>query len=317
MFHPTCPYCRSVETIRHGGKRWKCKRRFCGHTFTSRRKRDLRDRAAIAGYLFDRSPYARLGVRWKVDRSTAYRRVRRALARCRPLLVRTKRLLSDCDGVCLLDAKHLRIRGVRFTLFVAWDRGLGLPLHFLLREEGEKELWYWRLLVDLERLGYKPKAFVSDGINVLEEFLVERYPDLPHQRCTVHVFMRAKALVAPGRVRSERAREFLGLIRTILWSSTLVVARKRTRRLWSTEGLTAKERRTLQWIWSVLPRCFVAVDPRWRGLHLPRSSNAIENVMGQVEGRLKTQRGIKSSVVLDALINVILAHVSKQTITHT
>ena len=313
MFHPSCRFCHAPKVIRHGGNRWFCKRR--RRTFRTRKK-DRRDRAAISGYPLDRSTYARLGDRWKVHRSTAYRRVQRALLRRRSLLERTKRLLSRTDGVCLLDGKHLRIGGVRFTLFVAWDRGLGLPIHFLLKEEGEKELWYWRLMVDLESLGYAPKAFVSDGIMVLEEFLAERYPDLPCQRCTVHVFMRAKALIAPGKVRSERAQDFLGLVRAILWARTLAVARRRAQRLWSIKGLTAKERRALQWIWSVLPRCFVAVDPRWKGLHLPRSSNATENVMGQIEARLQTRHGTKSPTALEALVDALPLEVSKQTITH-
>ena len=47
---------------------------------------------------------------------------------------------------------------------------------------------------------------------------------------------------------------------------------------------------------------------------LPRSSNAIENVIGQVEARLKTRRGIKSEASMELLVNELLLQVTEQTI---
>lgn len=313
MYHPSCPHCRSPRVVKHGGNRWLCQ--CCRRTFRIK-KPDRRDRGAIDGYLFDRSTYERLGKRWRVHRSAAYRRVRRALAKRLTLLERTKRLLSHCDGVCLLDGKQMRVRGKLHTCFVAWDRGLGKPIHFLLKEGGEGELWYWRLIVDLERLGYRPKGFVSDGLLVLKEFLAERYPDLPHQRCTVHVFLAARGKVAAGRKTTKRTSAFIDLLKAILWARTLASAERRLFKVWNLRGLTAKERRVLEFVWSALPECFVCRSPKGRRIALPRSSNAIENVMGQIEARLKTRRGTKSSAALEALVNAILLSVSEQTITH-
>jgi transposase-like protein len=215
----------------------------------------------------------------------------------------------------ILDGKWIRIQGKLHTCFVAWDRGFKRPIHYLLKEGGEKELWYWRLLVDLERLGYKPKCFVSDGILALKELLADRYPDLPHQRCTVHVFLAARAKALASKP-NDRGRAFIELLRMILWSWTLKEAQQRFQKLWATKNLLQRERASLKWLWLILPECFVCRDKRWRHLKLPRSSNGIENVIGNIEARLKTRRGTKSFEAVEVLINEILLQVKEQTITH-
>jgi transposase-like protein len=313
MYCPICPHCSARKTVKFGLPRWKCNH--CKKTFRLKRK-DRRDRAAINGYVLDRSTYRRLAVRWNVGLGTAHRRVQRALHGRYSLLERTKQRLGECDGVLFLDGKHIRIKGKLHICFVAWDRGLKKPVHFLIKEGGERELWYWRLLVDLERLGYRPRAFVSDGILTLKELLAERYPDLPHQRCAVHVFLSVRSKVYVGRAPNDCARDFIELIRMILWSQTMKEAKRRFQKLWNTPHLSGKERRALQFLWPTLPQCFICRDERWRQLKLPRSSNAIENVMGQIEARLKTRRGEKGLISLDRLVNELLLHVSPQTINH-
>lgn len=313
MYHPSCLYCRSPRVIKYGHGRWLCNH--CKRTFRIHKK-DRRDRSAINAYVLDRSTYERLGDRWGVHRSTAYRRVKRALDRRTSLIQRTKMSIASCDGVCVLDGKMIRVGGVLHTLFVAWDRGLKKPIHFLLREGGEKELWYWKLLLELKMIGYKPKAFVSDGILSLKEFLSEAYPDLPHQRCAVHVFLSARAKATNGGRLTERQILFVHLLQKIIWSKTLTIAKRRTQCLSNLRGLVHREQRAIQFIWQTLPAIFVCKDKRFKHLHLPRSSNAIENVMGQIEARLKTRRGTKSIEALNALINDLLLKVQEQTITN-
>ena len=311
MYQPSCPFCFARKVVKFGLPRWKCLK--CKRTFRVRRK-DHRDRKALEGYVLDRSTYRRLAKRWNVGLGTAYRRVQRALKKRSSLLERTKQHLHACDGVLVLDGKWISIQGKLHTCFVAWDRGFKRPIHFLLREGGERELWYWRLLVDLERLGYVPKAFVSDGIQSLKESLSDRYPDLPHQRCTVHIFLAARGKVMKGARINERSRDFVELLRRILWSRTLKEAQKRWEKLWNTPSLKRTERRALSFIYPILPDCFVCRDERFRSLKLPRSSNAIENVIGNIETRLKTMRGMKNIVAAERLINEVLLNVSEQSI---
>lgn len=313
MKHPTCPNCNSRKTVKYGWPRWLCQK--CKKTFR-RRRSDTRDRTAIDAYTKDRSTYRRLGVRWGVSHTTAIRRVQRALEQHKALLTRTKHLLPLCDGICILDGKHIRIQGKLYLLFVAWDRGLGQPIHFQLKEGGEKELWYWKMLTDLKRIGYVPKGFVSDGILTLKEYLHEAFEDLPHQRCTVHVFLAARGKVSGGRKTTERTEEFIECLRQILWSNTLTDAKRRFRKVWNNDQLTRTELLALDLIWPALPECFVCRDLRWLHLKLPRSSNAIENVMGQVEARLKTTRGMKSLAAGELLVNELLLQITKQIINH-
>jgi hypothetical protein len=278
------------------------------------KRRDHRDRAAIAGYVLDRSTYRRLSKRWNISLGTAYNRVKRALDERQPLLSRTKQCLTSCDGIVLLDGKHVSIMGKTHTLFVAWDRGLGLPIHFRLQEEGEKELWYWKMMLELKYIGYTPNGFVSDGIVTLKEYLSEAYPTLPHQRCTVHIFLSLRGKLKGSGKKDERAQELIELVKRILWSKNLSVAEERLRCLQQTTHLQPKERPVLNLLAQTLPECFVCCDPKWKYLKLPRSSNAIENVMGQVEARLKTRRGTKSLASARLLVNELLLQVKRQVI---
>jgi transposase-like protein len=242
--------------------------------------------------------------------------VKRALSKRTSLLKRTKTNLDSCDGVCLLDGKTVRVQRALHTIFVAWDRGMKKPIHFLVRPGGEKELWYWKLLVDLKYVRYMPKAFVSDGILTLREFLGESFPSLPHQRCAVHVFLAARAKALAGGRTNERQKLFVELIRRIIWSPSLTIAKRRSERLSKIPGLIRRESNAITFVWQTLPDIFVCKDPRWKHLRLPRSSNAIENVMGQIEARLKTRRGTKSLGALETLVNELLLEVQEQTITH-
>jgi hypothetical protein len=313
MYKPSCVFCGGRKIVKFGLPRWRCLK--CKRTFRVRRA-DRRDKAALDGYLKDRSTFERLGERWGVAKSTAYERVKRALEKQQDLLSRTKHSLNRCDGVCLLDAKHRRILGKKYAIFVAWDRGLGQPIHALIQEGGEKELWYWRLLVDLKRSGYVPKAFVSDGFIALKEFIADAYPGLPHQRCTAHVFMFAKSKVATGRNITEEDANFLERIKTILWSPTLRIAKKRLHRLQLSERLRPKDWRALEIVGNALEECFVCKDSKWKHLLLPRTSNAIENVMGHLEARFKTTRGSKRLESVRRLVNRLLMQIKPQSINH-
>ena len=278
------------------------------------RQKKRRRRTVIEAYVGDGTTYARLGRRWGVDRSTAYRRLMRALKGRIRVIARTKRLLTKCDGICLLDGKHLRIGRRLFTIYVAWDRGLGRPINVHIREGGESDMGYWHLLVGLTHAGYAPKAFVSDGYPALKAFIAETYPDLPHQRCVVHTFMWVRSVVAPGKRKSWRQHSFVELARRILWARNFLIAKRRLEKLTAMRLLNPKEKKALAIMASALEQVFTNADARWRNLHLPRSSNAIENVMGQIEARLKTRRGTKSIAAIDALINEILLRVKRQII---
>lgn len=109
---------------------------------------------------------------------------------------------------------------------------------------------------------------------------------------------------------------FIEILRNILWSSTLEEARQRFFKTLEVLDLTYREREVLQFIYPALKDCFICRDPAFLSLRLPRSSNAIENVIGHIEARFKTRRGNKSIIACEALINDILLRVGEQTITH-
>ncbi len=311
MYAPKCPFCGCSKSVKCGLPRRRCGS--CRRTFRVRQKK-RRLRAVVESYVGDGTSYARLALRWGVSRSTAYRRLARALDGRAAPLDRTRRILGGCDGVCVLDGKHLRVGGLPFTIYVAWDRGVGVPIHAVVLAGGESDLGYWKLLTGLRHAGYAAKAFVSDGYPALMSFVAANFPDLPHQRCVVHAFMWVRSVVAPGKRSGWRKDAFVELARQVLWSDGLGEARLRLEAIAGVKGLGPKERRAVGIMRNALADTFTAGDPRWLHLNLPRSSNAIENVMGQIEARLKTRRGAKSFAASKSLVNEILLRVKRQVI---
>jgi len=63
-----------------------------------------------------------------------------------------------------------------------------------------------------------------------------------------------------------------------------------------------KEKYILDWFWKILPNAIMCLSFEE---NVPRTSNLLENLNGQIEQRLKTFRGVKSEQSLNKILKIL------------
>lgn len=238
------------------------------------------------------------------------------------------------SGILLLDGKYLNKRTV---LLLAIDYiTLDIVAHVIVETETEEN--YIKLVDIVEEAGYRIKAIISDGepaILALTQpkkpaFIrkgtrlyprpgilpatpkLPRLPDIPHQWCCVHAerelrsyLAKAARLTAMDEYEFERVQT---LISNILFARTLNKAKK------SYQILLEKTAITHSRIYQQIPKMIAS---RWKLLtvhhgtkigryKLPRSSNAIENVISYLNIRFKTMRKLRTFSSAIPICNLIV-----------
>lgn len=191
--------------------------------------------------------------------------------------------------VVILDAKHRRCSKKPFTLYVAQDAGTGHPLCWILLPRRETRQGYDHLLVFLKKHTVL-KGIVSDWHRSIRASVHDHAPRVPHQRCAAHVLQEAGRKLGTYAFRTSRGREFWKIIRYVgLQCQTLQEAEQGQRKIERQLSLFSdREQKALHIVFEALPDIYVFMaHPR----SIPRTSNRIENLMGQLEARLKTFRG--------------------------
>lgn len=205
--------------------------------------------------------------------------------------------------ILLLDGKHFRIGRRPYTLYVALDGALGLPVCWILLPRYELREGYDIILSHLKQKKCRIQAVVSDWHPGIRGSVVEYYPHAVHQRCAAHV-LRDVLRKCGGKkfIGSEYGKELWKKIRHVaLEYDQLARARRQLVRLKRRYPVHIRA-------WKELSGCLADIyqfeyKPR---LHIPRTSNRIENFMGFLEQRLKTMRGVKTPDTLAALLTSLI-----------
>jgi len=223
---------------------------------------------------------------------TAWRRVQRTEdARVKAGILAGFRLSKEVS-VLMLDAKHLRIKGKVYTWYLAFDAERREPLSWILLPRYELRAGYDRILGLFREKGVAVQGIVSDWHKGLLASVKDHYPGAVHQHCAAHVLIEVFAKLHGKRlVQSKEGRALWARVRHV--------------------GIGAESLKKARAHLATLRRTHPEHEAAWRCLahHLPsiyewtklpgilenhRTSNRIENCMGQVEARLKTMRGLKS-----------------------
>lgn len=238
------------------------------------------------------------------------------------------------SGILLLDGKYLNKRSV---LLLAIDyQTLDIVAHLVCEAETEEN--YTKLVDMVEEAGYKIAAVISDGEPSILALTQPKKPTLirkgtrqyprpgippakiklprllgiPHQWCSVHAERELRGyLVKAARLTGMDAGEFdhvQTIIKNILFASTLNKAKKSYRLL--LDGAADAHSRIYQQIpkmvasrWNLLTAHHSVKIGRYR---LPRSSNAIENVISYLNIRLKTMRKLRTASSAVPICNLIV-----------
>ena len=317
-----CSECGSLDTKKNGfiysrifTLRGSVKRRTqryycheCGTSFThfgkDRRKKtsdDLKQKV-VFDYVRSKSSLQDIRRRYGVSRSAILNWLH-SISTTRDLGIRID--ASRCSGIIEIDGKELKVKGKKRTVFLSIDAKTKQPLTLMVCE-GENKESAEQFLKNLKNLYPREiRGIVSDFgrgkcfLGVVKKVL----PHVPHQICLVH-FNRYVWLFIPRTKRSKfylRNQLLKYLIRNVVKSST------REESLFWLEKVNhfkpffraSYHKRFIRSI----NKNYDALTKFFDYDFLNTNTNIVENMIRQLERKLKNLDGFKSDKNLDCFLN--------------
>lgn len=186
---------------------------------------------------------------------------------------------------------------------MAFDGVQRKPICWILLPRYELREGYDRILSFLMRQKCSIHAVISDRYKGLSASVKDYYPLIIHQRCAAHVLQDVyRKLGGRWFLATGYGKEIWPIMRKIaLGFDNEIIAREYLRRMKRKypdyHGAFLILKKNLSGIYQFIKR---------PDLSIPRTSNLIENFMGQLEHRLKTFRGVKTSKSLIKIITGLI-----------
>lgn len=318
-----CPNCDSLTTKKNGfiysriftlrgSVKRKTQRYYCHHCKTSFTHfgKDKRKKASnylkqkvVFDYVISKSSLQDIRRRYGVSRSTILNWLHDISA---TTTLRIRIDATRCSGIIQIDGKEIKIKGKKKTIFLSIDAKTKQPLSFMVCD-GENKNTAEQFLKNLKsRYPREIRGIISDFgrgkcfLGVVKKVL----PNVPHQVCLVH-YNRYVWLFIPRTKRSKfylRNQLLKSLIKNVVRSSTREESLFWLERLNHFKPLfrASYHKRFIKSInknYDVLTK-FLDYD------FLNTNTNIVENMIRQLERKLKNLDGFKSEKNLDCFINL-------------
>lgn len=208
----------------------------------------------------------------------------------------------EASGILILDGKYVRISGIEHCILLAYDTKLGVVAVEI--DTSENVPAYCDMVRQLCEAGYPLSCIVSDGFVGIDTLCAKF--TVPHQRCIFHILKELRKLLTENRELTGGNLILFSRLRYMLLADTLEEFSER-HRVFESRTVhafrTAAQRTAIQAFNAVLPNAIMHLS--FEPGAVPRTSNAIENLIGQIEARLKTFRGVKSEQSLHNLLKIL------------
>ena len=178
------------------------------------------------------------------------------------------------SGQVGLDEKWVLIDGVFWYLFAAVDCLTGCPLHVALYPSNDG-VHCKLFLLELKRLGYRPKIIITDGWNAYVQAILDVFPHAEHLYCRFHALHSLFRRLRKAYIFSTPVFKLVCKLLKSPYKRTAV------RRLDKLKGLLAQldASHVLSGISAKWPKLIKTVG----SLRLPSTSNAVERFFGAFE----------------------------------
>lgn len=209
---------------------------------------------------------------------------------------------SFASGILLLDGKWVNILGESSCIHIAYDTGIGVVDYWIDCTENKQA--YGFILRRLKDAGYELRIAVSDGHASLISLFEEE--NIMHQRCLFHLLCDLRRMLETYGELQGGDHILYSRLKYILKSKTLELFVSRLeefRRRSLPWFATSKQRQAIQWFFEVLHDATVHLS--FEAKEVPRTSNRLETLNGQIEARIKTFRGVKSERSLHNLLKIL------------
>jgi transposase-like protein len=202
-------------------------------------------------------------------------------------------IVMKTKGVCLMvDEKWLKIDKTWHYWFVGLDDATGLPVGMALLSTRTTWACAWFLL-SLRRLGLRPRAIITDGLEGYVSSIQRVFPTATHVLCLFHHqqgvtrWLRSHAADLPKQVVAALKRAMKRVVQT----RDARTVRRRLARLATADG--AQDCGLEAWI-SQTEQTLDRLEPAVRDNALPRTTNRIERFFRAFQRFYKTRGGFHS-----------------------
>lgn len=213
-----------------------------------------------------------------------------------------KKHLSQTSRVLILDGTFTKVLGEERCIHIAYDTHLGVIDYWI--DDTENKTAYSYILARLKSVGYEPICVVSDGdVSIL--FLLDE-EKIPHQRCIFHLLQDLRAMLTIHGELTGANHILYGRLKHILKSNMLEKLVQRIegfRNITEPIFKTQKQRSVIAWFWEIIADATIHLS--FDKSQVPRTSNVLENLNGQIKARIKTFRGVKSEESLHNLLKIL------------
>lgn len=275
----------------------------CGKTFRIQNGKCIRRKKAAEKWLLDRSTLRRIKARTGTkSHAVHWKHAQRYAEHIPSPLENFQKKRHLASGILILDGKHIPVRGDDRCVHIAYDTGIGVVDYWI--DVTENKTAYGYMLARLKAAGYGFRCVVSDGHVGIVPLIDEE--NFPHQRCVFHLLKNLRAFLSKNGELTGGNKVLYSRIKYILKSKDIEALEERVswfRKFSAPHFTTNKQQSALRWLWETLPEatihlCFLEQD-------VPRTSNLLENLNGQIEARIKTFRGVKSEQSLRNLLKIL------------
>ncbi|PCI25636.1 hypothetical protein COB57_00225 [Candidatus Peregrinibacteria bacterium] len=261
-------------------------------------------RIAAEQWILDRSTLRRIEERTGVAYRTKWKEVQEYANHIPSPLENLSNNLDKATGILMLDGTFVKVLGEDRCIHIAYDTGIGVIDYWI--DDTENKTAYYYLLQRIESTGYNIKIGISDGNWSLESVFRER--NIPHQLCIFHLIGTLRRLLTRRNswdqsIPSEY-KVMYSRIKYILKSQDIyrMVKGIENIRILTPCWTQSKHKKVLKWFWKNIVRATIHLSYEEK---VPSTSNALENINGQIKARLKTFRGIKSENSLNKFLKIL------------
>lgn len=216
-------------------------------------------------------------------------------------LINYLRNRKKAAGILLLDATFTKVKGEEKAIMIAYDTGIGVLDYWI--DDTENKTAYDLIFQHLDKVNYRPICVVSDGNGCILALVKER--NLPHQRCIFHLLRDLKFwLTKEGKFIHKKDHILYSRIKGIFKTNNIENIPPRLENFRSLAYIFSDRETILQWFWNVLPSAIMHLSFLEE---VPRTTNLLENLNGQIKQRIKTMRGVKSEKSLHNLLKILFS----------
>lgn len=274
----------------------------CGKTFRIKNGKRVKQLRSTEKWLKDRSTLRRIEERTGESHMAHWKRAQ-AYSACIPSpLEHCNQFIEKASSILILDGTFTKVLGEERCIHIAYDTKLGVIDYWI--DDTENKTAYAYMLARLKAVGYEMICAVSDGNISLLSLLDEE--KIPHQRCIFHVLLDLRIMLTVHGELSGSNRILYSRLKRILKSHTLEKLVQRIddfRKMTAPIFQTSKQISVILWFWKIIADAtlHLSFEPH----QVPRTSNLLENLNGQIKARLKTFRGVKSEESLNNLLKIL------------